>query len=152
MKKTLIASCCATFIAWALLAATPAEAGVFDKLKSVLPFGSKEPYELPVNTVTFADKRTAKKVIVESVSAQRTDAESVRLNVRFYNKGRKPVRIAVRSSFFDQEKQLTETPGSWRTVHILPKSFAYYAVTSLPRNDVAGFLVEVHGEQKKGIF
>lgn len=152
MRKTLIISTFATFIAVSLLTAAPAEAGAIDKLKNVLRIGGEEPFALPINTVHFADKKTAKKIIVESVSAERTAADGVQVNVRFYNKGKKPMRIAVRSSFFDQQDRLSETPGVWKTVHILPKSFASYAAISMPRHDVAGFIIEVQGYSKGGIF
>ena len=146
MNKAIISGIASTMAVAALAFAIPADASMMEKLKNTFSLDRGVQYELPINTVQFADKKIAKNVIVESVHAQRTGAESVEVNVRFYNKSKNTAILAVRSSFYDQNKRLTEAPGAWQTVHVKPKSFGFYSTTSMPRYDVAGFLVEVQGQ------
>lgn len=133
--------------ALALFGATiPSQAGVFDGLRDMIPFTEGTPVELPMNTVVIPDRRLAKRVKVESLVARQTYTETTEVVVRFFNKTKKPVQLAVRSSFFDTDRVLVEDPSVWRQIHIQPRSFANYSISSMTRNEQLSFLVEVQGQ------
>ena len=126
--------------------AIPVQAGVMDGLRDMLPFTQGSPVELPMNTVVIPDRKLAKRVKVESLVARQTYTETTEVIVRFFNKTKKPVQLAVRSSFFDTDRVLVEDPSVWRQVHIQPRSFASYSISSMTRYEQLSFLVEVQGQ------
>jgi hypothetical protein len=129
----------------------PVGAGPIETISKMWPFKRGAVYEIPLNTVQLVDKAIAKKVLVERVTARRTETDTVKVTVTFFNKGKQPLLLAIRSSFFESEGLPAEPSSGWRTVHIQPKTIATYQETSTGREDVTSFLVEVKGRVSKGL-
>ena len=138
-------------VAVALLALPPQlNAGIGDGLQRLNPFAATQQESLAPNSIRFINKRAAKRIRVESIRAARTETDTLRVDVVFYNTAAKPMQLAVRSLFFDEHRTLAESAGAWRTIHVQPRSVASFTARSSSRGKAASFIIEVQGDTANG--
>lgn len=104
---------------------------------------------LPLDTVLITDKRFRRRVIVESVHAERTVTDTVEVVVRFVNRTRRFVQLEGRSMFLDANARQTEPTSAWRSILLPPNSIAVYRETSVGTLGVEHYLVEVRGVERR---
>ncbi len=133
-----------------LLASPLAGASLKDRIAGLNPFSNQAEQSLQQNTVRFLNKKAAKHIRVESITATRTATGNLQVNVLLYNRAKKPMQLAVRSLFFDEQRMLAESAGVWRTVHLQPKSVASFSSRSMTQTEAASFILEVQGDAARG--
>lgn len=103
---------------------------------------------IPLDAVQYTDKALTQRVAVQSMFADRTETKTVAVGARFVNCTNEPVALGVRTSFLDDKQRPTETPSAWRTVFVPPKATSNYAETSIARDKVAHYLIEIRDATK----
>ncbi len=98
---------------------------------------------IPLDAVQYTDKSLTRRVAVQTLSATRTETETVSVDVRFVNCTSSAVQLGVRTSFMDKKQRPTEAASSWKTVFVQPRATATYSETSVGRENVANYLIEI---------
>jgi hypothetical protein len=98
---------------------------------------------IPLDAVQYTDKSIAKRVAVQSMYAQRNDANNVSVGARFVNCSNQSVALGVRTSFMDAKQRPTEASSAWKMVYVPPKATATYDEISVDRDRVQHYLIEV---------
>ncbi len=99
---------------------------------------------VPLNAAQVTDRRIARKIVVQSVHARRTQTDTVEVAARFMNCSRKPLNLLVRTHFMNESQYPSEPETLWRRVAVQPGSLQAYVEKSVGR-DVQYFLVEYRG-------
>lgn len=97
---------------------------------------------LPLNSVQFGSTAAARMVAVQSLSAVRTDTDTVRLQARFLSCGDIARTLRVRVSFLRADTSPAEPPSAWQPLYLAPRALALYTEHAAAR-DVTSYLVEV---------
>lgn len=102
---------------------------------------------VPVDSVIYVDPAIRRAAVVQSVTATRTEADTVEIAVRYRNCTGAPLRLSSRTSFLREDQSAAEPQSAWGAVHIPPFSMGVYTEKSVGTVEVAHFLVEVRGDQ-----
>jgi hypothetical protein len=97
---------------------------------------------VPLNAFQVIDKEITRKLVVQSITARRTEMDTVQVSARILNCTDEPLRILARTQFMDGAQSSTEPVSAWRLVIIEPQGFGTYAENSIAQSDVAHFLIE----------
>ena len=95
-----------------------------------------------LNAFQVIDDDIKRKLVVQSISARRTEMDTVQVSARILNCTDEPLRILARTQFMDGSQSSTEPVSAWRLVIIEPQGFGTYAENSIAQSDVAHFLIE----------
>lgn len=98
---------------------------------------------LSLNSVQIGDKSIAKKILVQSVNARRTQTNTVEVIVRMINCTDYEQHVQLRSSFMDSAQVPVEPTSAWSTVFIPPRSTGVYTEKSISTDEVAYFFAEM---------
>ncbi|MFO1322275.1 MAG: hypothetical protein U1F52_21920 [Burkholderiales bacterium] len=98
---------------------------------------------IPLDSVLYASKATIKRVAVQGLFADRTEADTVRVTARLMNCTREPIHVTARTHFMDKTQRPTEKASAWQSVFVQPGSFTVYSETSLATDGIATYLVEL---------
>lgn len=97
---------------------------------------------IPLESVQFVDKDLRRKVVVQSLMAQKTETDTVEIVTRLLNCTDKPLQIQARASFMSAAMAPTEPTSGWQRVFLQPRALGVYTEKSVSR-DPAHYLVEV---------
>jgi len=103
---------------------------------------------LPMDTVLITDKRFRKKIIVETIQAQRSVTDTVEVKVRVVNKTGKFLQLEGRSMFLGTDGMPVEDTTAWRPIYLPPNSIGMYRESSTETHRVEHFLVELRGVKR----
>lgn len=98
---------------------------------------------IPLNAVQIGDKDIARKILVQSVNARRTQTNTVQVIVRMVNCTDYEQHVQLRSSFMDDAQVPVEPTSAWNTVFIPPRSMGVYTENSISTDAVAYFFAEM---------
>jgi hypothetical protein len=98
---------------------------------------------IDLNAVLFTDKQLGRSMVVEGVFAQRTPTNGVKVTARFVNCTKQTLAVQLRSNFMDANQIPTEKASSWKTVFLSPLATAVYEESSIGRDRVDAFLIEL---------
>lgn len=97
---------------------------------------------VPLETVQLVDKKLQRKLMVQSVAAQKTQTDTVEVVARLVNCTSKPMQVQARINFMNDQMSPTEPVSGWRRLFLEPKAMGVYAEKSLAR-DPRHYLIEV---------
>ncbi len=98
---------------------------------------------IDLNGVQFTDKKLGRSMIIEAVFAQRTPTNGLKVTTRFVNCTKQPLAVQLRASFMDANQIPTEKSSAWKTVFISPLATGVYEESSIGRDRVDAFLIEL---------
>ncbi|HEX8446910.1 MAG TPA: hypothetical protein VF649_09880 [Sphingomonas sp.] len=102
---------------------------------------------IDLNAVQMTDKAVTKAVIVESMLAERTPTDTLRVMTRLVNCTKAPLQVEARSNFLDANQAPAEVASVWKRVFIPPLATAVYTESSISRLQVQQYLVELRSAQ-----
>lgn len=97
---------------------------------------------IPLEAVQFVDKGLGRKMMVQSLMAQKTPTDTVELVARLINCTDKPLQVQARSSFMSGAMAPIEPTSGWQRLFLQPRAMGVYTEKSISR-DPAHYLVEV---------
>ena len=97
---------------------------------------------VPLETVQLVDKTLRRKLMVQSVAAQKTQTDTVEVVARLVNCTNKPMQVQARINFMNDQMSPTEPVSSWRRLFLEPKAMGVYAEKSMARES-RHYLIEV---------
>lgn len=103
---------------------------------------------IPLDSVLYATKAMMKRVAVQGLFADRTEADTVRVTARLVNCTREAMQVVARTHFMDKTQRPTEKVSAWQSVFVQPGSLAVYSETSLATDSIATYLVELREPDK----
>ncbi len=98
---------------------------------------------IDLNSVLFTDRKLGRSMVVEAVFAQRTPTNGVKLTARVVNCTSQALAVQFRSNFMDANQIPTEKASAWKTVYLSPRATAVYEESSIGRDRVDAFLIEL---------
>ena len=98
---------------------------------------------MPLNTVNVTDPNILRKVMVQSVTARRTETETVRVAAQLVNCTDHPLQVEGRTHFYDTAQVQAEPPSAWQRVILPPRTVGTYSERSAGAEQVASYLVEL---------
>lgn len=101
---------------------------------------------IDLNAVQMTDRALTRRVVVEGLWAQRTEADTLMVTARFVNCTKKPIVIQARSNFMDAAQVPTEPVSAWKTIFIPARATGVYQERSIGMGNVAAYLVELRSE------
>lgn len=101
---------------------------------------------IDLNAVQMTDKALTRKVVVEGLWAQRTEADTLLITARLVNCTKKPLVVQARSNFMDAAQIPTEPVSAWKTIFLPPRATSVYQERSIGMGKVAAYLVELRTE------
>jgi hypothetical protein len=100
---------------------------------------------VPLNALQVIDPDIARKLVVQSVDARRTEMNTVQVSARILNCTDKPLHILARTQFMDGTQVSTEPASAWRLLIVEPHGFTVYDERSIGTTSTAAFLIEARG-------
>ena len=97
---------------------------------------------IPLESVQFVDKDLRRKVVVQSLMAQKTETDTVEIVTRLLNCTDKPLQIQARASFLSGVMAPTEPTSGWQRLFLQPRALGVYSEKSMSR-DPMHYIVEV---------
>ena len=97
---------------------------------------------VPVDSVQFDSYGTASLVAIQQTFAERTNADTVRLQARFVSCSDAPAQVRVRTAFLKRGFAPAEPPTAWQTMYLEPRALAHYEVLSTAF-DVTNYVIEI---------
>ncbi|MES1201811.1 MAG: hypothetical protein ABUS57_10230 [Pseudomonadota bacterium] len=97
---------------------------------------------MPLNTVNIISKSIRNKVVVQGVSATRTETGTVSVTVQLLNCTDYPLQVQSRAQFFGAGNVMNEQPSAWKRSFLPPRSVTGFNTSSLGAKSES-FLVEV---------
>lgn len=101
--------------------------------------------QIDLNAVQFIDRRLTRDVLVEALFARRTATDTLEVTARLVNCTDVPIQIDARSSFLDAAQAPSEPTSAWSRVFLPPRATGIYRETSISRDDVQYYLIELSG-------
>lgn len=98
---------------------------------------------IPTNAVLFTDEALAQAVSVQALFAARTEAGTVQVSARLVSCLDRPLLLRARTAFLHKSTAPAEAPSAWQPVHLPPRATTLYAESSLGRDEVALYLIEL---------
>lgn len=111
--------------------------------RTIVPAMAGASAPMPSNAVEVTDPRIARKVLVQSSAARRTETDGLRVVVQIFNCTDYPLQVEARSLFLHGADQSAEPPSMWQRLHLPPRTVSSYSEQSLGGAKVAGYLVEL---------
>ena len=102
---------------------------------------------IDLEAVQMTDKAVTKAVIVEAMMARRTETNTLQVMTRLVNCTKNDIQVEARSSFMDADQMPTEPVSIWKRVFIPALSTGIYSESSIGRDKVATYFVEVRSAQ-----
>lgn len=102
---------------------------------------------IDLEAVQMTDKAVTKSVIVEAMMARRTETNTLQVMTRLVNCTKDDIQVEARSSFMDADQMPTEPTSIWKRIFIPALSTGVYSESSIGRDKVATYFVEVRSAQ-----
>jgi hypothetical protein len=102
---------------------------------------------IDLEAVQMTDKAVTKSVIVEAMMARRTETNTLQVMTRLVNCTKDDIQVEARSSFMDVDQMPTEPVSVWKRVFLPALSTGVYTESSIGRDKVATYFVEVRSAQ-----
>lgn len=102
---------------------------------------------IDLEAVQMTDKAVTKSVIVEAMMARRTETNTLQVMTRLVNCTKDDIQVEARSNFMDSDQMPTENASIWKRVFIPALSTGVYTESSIGRDKVATYFVELRSAQ-----
>jgi len=102
---------------------------------------------IDLEAVQMTDKAVTKSVIVEAMMARRTETNTLQVMTRVVNCTKDDLQIEARSNFMDADQMPTENASVWKRIFIPALSTGVYTESSIGRDKVATYFVELRSAQ-----
>lgn len=121
---------------------------MFGCTRNLVNEGSFDPVKVDTakiryNSVSILDESISKKLSVNQTGSARTETGTLQVWAIFVNRTDYPQSIEARVQFFDVQKVPINKASSWRRMHLSPTASETYKETSLQREKVAYYHIEV---------
>lgn len=98
---------------------------------------------MPLNTVNVTSIGISNKILVQAVSARRTETGTIEVWSRMVNCTDYPLQVEGRTQFMDGNKAPVEEPSAWQRVYLSPRATAVYTEKSTHMNEAQTYLIEI---------
>jgi hypothetical protein len=105
-------------------------------------YGQVNANPIPLNSVLFSSTRLAEQVSVQSITASRTAAGTVKIDARILGCSGKPINLVARAHFLGQNQSPVEPLSAWKTLPLQGGGISYFTELSVTK-DVKFYLVEL---------
>lgn len=102
---------------------------------------------IDLEAVQMTDKAVTKAVIVEAMMARRTETDTLQVMTRLVNCTKDDIQVEARSNFMDADQMPTEAASIWKRIFIPALSTGVYTESSIGRDKVASYFVELRSAQ-----
>jgi len=103
-------------------------------------YGEMSP--IPLNAVQFTDPLLKERIVVQTLTANRTPTNTVQIYARIINCTDAPLILGMRTHFMGEDQAETEQETAWRKLIIQPRALGNYRESSLTA-DVMNYLIEI---------
>lgn len=106
-------------------------------------YGKNSP--IPLNAVQFTSTSLKNALVVQMLTASRTETNSAQVYARVINCTDQPLKLGLRTSFLNGRQVPVEPVSAWKTVWVQPFTTGNYTENSISQ-DVGFYLVEVRDD------